>query len=309
LTANGVVVSDQRNGIAKPRLNLMAAIGSPPNDIFDNRMVINGDTGQLTANNLNATQEGGEPNHAGNSSNTSVWWSWTAASTGIASIDTHDSNVDTVLAVYTGTALNNLAIVAANDNDGSAGNASGVSFAAQADTTYLIAVSGSNSGTGQIHLNWSLEQQADLALVMSGSNSSVTTGESLTYDLVVTNNGPSPATGVTVVDTVPAGSIIESIPTDCTESSGTVNCSFGTLPPGGSAATRIILHFSTPGDFLNTARVAAITKDPLLSNNDATFVITDTPPAVPVPGFPLPLAGVAAVALTLLSVRGADRRT
>jgi hypothetical protein len=310
LTASGVQVTDPRNGISKPRLNLSAAIGSPANDMFSNREVLSGDTGQLSASNLNAGKEGGEPAHAGSTGGTSVWLSWTASSSGVASIDTHGSNFNTLLAVYAGTALNNLVSVAANDNDGSSGNASSVSFVVQGGTTYLIAVDGSNGTTGQIKLNWLLEQQADLALGMSGPTNSITTGESAAYDLVITNNGPSPATGVTVVDTVPADSIIDSIPAGCTETAGTVNCAFGTLPSGGSAAARIMLHFSTPRIYLNSAQVSTATKDPLPANNSATLSVTNTPvPAVPVPGLPLPLAGVAALALTFLASHGKSEKT
>jgi uncharacterized repeat protein (TIGR01451 family) len=304
MTSSGVLVTDPRNGISKPRLNLIAAIGSPTNDMFSTHAVINGDTGQLSSNNLNASREAGEPNHAGGTGSKSVWWNWTPQTTGVASIDTHGSNFDTLLAVYTGTVLNNLDIVAANDNDGFIGNTSGVSFVAQAGTTYQIAVDGSNGATGLIKLNWMLEQQADLTLAMSGPNYTVFTDETTAYDLVITNNGPSPASGVTIVDNMPAGSIIESLPTSCTETSGTVNCSLGTLLPGGNAAARIMLHFSTPGDYLNSAQASAATRDPVLANNNATLSVTTIPAqAVPVPGLPLPMVGVTVLALTFLAAR------
>lgn len=305
MTANGIPVTDPRNGIMKPRLNLVAAVGPPANDMFGNRTAISGDAGQLTANNVNATKETGEPNHAGGTGGKSVWWSWTPSSSGIASIDTHGSNLDTLLAVYTGTALDSLVIVAANDNDGTSGNTGSVSFVAMAGSTYQIAVDGTNGSTGQIKLNWSLEQQADLALVMSGPDGPVSEGEIASYDLVITNNGPSPATGVTITDTVPPGSIIDSIPAGCEEASGTVNCSFGTLQPGGTASARIMLQLPMPDVYLNTAQVSAVTTDPAPANNSAAFSLTAIPaPAVPVPGLPLPLAGVAALVLTVLAARG-----
>lgn len=305
MTANGVPVMDPRNGIMKPRLNLVAAIGSPANDMFGNRTVVSGDAGQLTANNVNATKETGEPNHAGGTGGKSVWWSWTPSGTGVASIDTHGSNFDTLLSVSSGTALNSLTIVATNDNDGSSGNTGSVSFVALAGSTYQIAVDGTNSATGQIKLNWSLEQQADLSLGMSGPDGPVSEGETASYDLVITNNGPSPATGVTITDSLPPGSIIASIPTGCAEASGTVNCSFGTLQPGGTASARIMLQLPMPDVYLNAGLVSAVTTDPSLANNSAAFSVTAIPaPAVPVPGLPLPLAGVAALALTCLAARG-----
>ncbi|MFH1029357.1 MAG: S8 family serine peptidase [Pseudomonadota bacterium] len=277
LTSNGVSITDSRNNITKPRLSLQAAISPPINDMFANFSQMAGETGQISAINLNATKEYGEPNHANNSGGKSVWWSWTAPVTGIA----------------------------ANDNDGSAGNTSGVTFLAQAGTTYQIAVDGLNGATGQLQLNWSLDQQADLALGMTGPSIPVFTGETVSYDLVATNNGPSPATGVTIANTLPSGSIIDSIPDGCFEASGTVNCSFGTLPSNGTVSARIMLHFSLPGLYLNTAQVSATTTDPVLSNNNATHSLSVvTSPAEPVPGLPLPLATIAALALAFLMARG-----
>jgi uncharacterized repeat protein (TIGR01451 family) len=310
LTSSGVSVFDSRNGITTPRLNLQGAISPPANDMFANRPLLSGDTGRITANNLNATSEPGEPNHAGGTGGKSVWWNWTPSSSGAVSIDTRGSTFDTLLAVYTGTEVNNLALVAANDNDGFSGNTSSVSFVAQSGIAYQIAVGGSNNATGLINLSWLLEQQADLSLAMSGPSSTVSVGDTAAYDLAITNNGPSSASGVTVTDTLPVASIIDSIPTGCTEKSGTVNCSFGTLSSGGSASARITLHFPTPGSYLNTAQVSAVTKDPVLTNNSAAFSLTDIPaPAEPVPGFPLPLAGIAFLTLTFLTIRGKSGKT
>jgi uncharacterized repeat protein (TIGR01451 family) len=304
LTSTGVTVTDARNAVSTPRLNLLAAVGAPLNDLFSARTIISGDTGTISAQNLNATRETAEPTHAGVSGGRSVWWSWTPLSSGIASIDTHGSNFDTLLAVYNGTVLNSLSLVAANDNDGSIGSTSSVTFVAQAGTTYLIAVDGAQGATGQIALTWNLAQQADLALGVSGSASPVVAGDSVFYDLVITNSGPSVATGVTLADGVPAGSIIDSIPAGCTEAVGVITCSFGTLSVGASFAARIMLHFASPGVYLNTAQALATTADPLLTNNSAFFSVTEIDPPVAVPGMPLPLAVVSVLALTLLTASG-----
>jgi uncharacterized repeat protein (TIGR01451 family) len=258
----------------------------------------------LSSINATASKETGEPNHAGAAGGKSVWWSWTPSSSGIAAIDTHGSNFDTLLAVYNGTALNSLSLVASNDNDGSSGNTSGVSFIAQAGTTYQIAVDGANGVSGKVVLTWNLAQQADLALGVSGSASPVVAGDSIFYDLAITNNGPSVATGVTVVDSTPAGSVIDFIPAGCTHAAGVITCSFGTLLSGSSLAARIMLHFASPGVYLNTVLVSATTADPLLTNNSAIFSVTGVDPPVAVPGMPLPLAVVAVLALTLITASG-----
>jgi uncharacterized repeat protein (TIGR01451 family) len=304
MTGSGVTITDSRNQLTFPRLNLAAAVTPPANDQFANRSLISGESGQLSSINATASKETGEPNHAGAAGGKSVWWSWTPSSSGIAAIDTHGSNFDTLLAVYNGTALNSLSLVASNDNDGSSGNTSGVSFIAQAGTTYQIAVDGANGVSGKVVLTWNLAQQADLALGVSGSASPVVAGDSIFYDLAITNNGPSVATGVTVVDSTPAGSVIDFIPAGCTHAAGVITCSFGTLLSGSSLAARIMLHFASPGVYLNTVLVSATTADPLLTNNSAIFSVTGVDPPVAVPGMPLPLAVVAVLALTLITASG-----
>ena len=47
--------------------------------------------------------------------------------------------------------------------------------------------------------------QADLSVIKSASPNPVVAGSQLTYTFTATNNGPSNATGVTIVDTLPAG--------------------------------------------------------------------------------------------------------
>ena len=60
----------------------------------------------VVGNNTGATLEPGEPfcSQGGNS----VWYRWTAPSTGRVIFDTMGSLIDTTLAAYTGTSLSNL---------------------------------------------------------------------------------------------------------------------------------------------------------------------------------------------------------
>ena len=113
-----------------------------------------GGAGALQASSVGATKQGGEPNHAGDPGGKSVWWKWVAPQTGPVAIDTHGSGFDTLLAVYTGTAVNALTLVASNADDGSAGHASAVVFTAQAGTEYQIAVDGRAGASGDVSLHW-----------------------------------------------------------------------------------------------------------------------------------------------------------
>ena len=141
------------------------ALATPPNDNFTNANTLVGTSVSIAATNLAATSEPGEPAHAGSPASHSLWWAWTPAASGTATIDTLGSSFDTVLAVYTGTKLNRLAVIAANDDIPSGGGASRVAFSAAAGTTYRIAVDGFEGASGDVQLN--LNQAASPQLSMT----------------------------------------------------------------------------------------------------------------------------------------------
>jgi len=172
LIATGNAVTDSKVAITKPRVNLQNAInylqGSEPsesNDDFADAIRISGSSGLVTGSNVIATKEAGEPNHAGNLGGKSVWWKWTAPSSGTVNIDTHGSDFDTILAVYRGTSVSNLTEVASNDDDGSANYNSGVSFGAVNGVLYYIAVDGyyssGSADSGNLVLNHSASVGTD----------------------------------------------------------------------------------------------------------------------------------------------------
>ena len=137
-------------------LNLGAAVKI--NDNFADRTTLSGTSITTTGSNVGATKEAGEPNHAGNAGGKSVWWTWTAPTSGTATIDTLGSSFDTLLAVYTGSNVSSLTAVPGGSNDDSpAGGTttSKVTFAVTAGTTYQIAVDGYGGVSGSItlHLN------------------------------------------------------------------------------------------------------------------------------------------------------------
>ena len=97
--------------------------------------------------NIEATMEAGEPVHDGNGGGASVWYSWTAPEAGDATVDTCDSDFDTVLAVYTGTNVTSLSAVTSNDDDDICGGpGSFASFSVVAGQIYRIAVDGFDGG-------------------------------------------------------------------------------------------------------------------------------------------------------------------
>jgi fibronectin type 3 domain-containing protein len=132
------------------------AVAPLTNDAFANATALSGTSVTLTASNVGATKETGEPNHGGNTGGHSVWWTWTAPTAGTVTIDTIGSNFDTLLGVYTGAAVNALTTIASNDDSPAGGTTtSKVTFTATAGTTYQIAIDGYGGASGNItmHLN------------------------------------------------------------------------------------------------------------------------------------------------------------
>jgi CSLREA domain-containing protein len=132
---------------------------APPNDNFANAVAISGATGATTGTNANATTEVGEPTRlieAGVPTGATVWWAWTAPSTGNFAFATEGSTFDTTLGVFTGPDVADLTEVASNDDVGGGDTTSNVGFHAVAGTTYYIQVgSYGGEGSGTIDLAWS----------------------------------------------------------------------------------------------------------------------------------------------------------
>ena len=125
------------------------------NNHFANRLSLSGTSVQTTGTNVGATRESGEPAHGGITGGKSVWWSWTATSSGPVTISTAGSSFDTTLGVYRGTAVNSLTRVAGNDDENFDRDiyTSKLTFNAVAGTTYQIAVDGYEGEAGSVRLS------------------------------------------------------------------------------------------------------------------------------------------------------------
>ncbi len=153
-TTYEIAVDGYNKATGSVNLDWTMAPSGPPNDLFANAQVVSGSSGSATGSNVGATKEPGEPNHAGNAGGASVWFRWTAPSSGTATVDTLSSSFDTLLGVYTGSAVNQLTTITSND-DCCGGTQSKASFSAVAGTTYQIAVDGYNKATGNVVVHWS----------------------------------------------------------------------------------------------------------------------------------------------------------
>lgn len=124
------------------------------NDHFADRTQLTGSSVTATGDNRTATSEAGEPNTAGVSGSKSVWWTWTAPSTGQFTINTSGSSFDTTLGVYTGNSVTSLQLVAENDdaNFDAGDYTSQVTINAVAGTQYHLQVNGYEGASGDITL-------------------------------------------------------------------------------------------------------------------------------------------------------------
>ena len=126
----------------------------PPNDNFTNRIVLTGPSVVTNGSNVFATREAGEPLHVDKLGDTSVWWQWTAPKATNVVVSTFGSSFDSLLAIYTGSTVSNLTLVANDDDidpiDGIL--TSTVTFNSTAGQVYQIAVDGFDGASGQIAL-------------------------------------------------------------------------------------------------------------------------------------------------------------
>ena len=150
---NHLEESNETNNITRVPVSITAPCTTPPlNDSFAAAQSIPYRTVTLLANNDCASKQPSEPNHAGNNGGHSIWYRWIAPASGSVVISTDGSALDTVLAVYTGSALNNLNVVASDDDSGEGVN-SRVTFNGSAGASYWIAVDGFGGAIGTVSLN------------------------------------------------------------------------------------------------------------------------------------------------------------
>ena len=153
----------------------------------------------------------------------------------------------------------------------------------EANETFTVKLSGATNATLGIATATGTIQNddfvADLSVTESASPASVPRGSQVTFNIVVTNNGPDAANNVTLTDTLPTGAtFVSSTPTQTSTSGSTRIYALGTIASGASRT--IALRVQTPdtiGTVTNTASVAQTgATDPSAANNSATANATTT---------------------------------
>jgi uncharacterized repeat protein (TIGR01451 family) len=98
---------------------------------------------------------------------------------------------------------------------------------------------------------------------------SVSQGEKVTYNVIVTNTGPEDATEVLLVDTLPSDVSISSVTTTkgtCIDSSG-LSCEIGDLNSSEEAVVTYVVTPGFSGSLKDSFIVSGNEGDPDLTNN------------------------------------------
>jgi hypothetical protein len=172
------------------------------NDAFASATVMTGTIDTESGSTVGATKEAGEPNHAGNVGGASIWFTWTAPTTGDVTVDTLGSDYDTLLGAYTGAAVGSLTTIASNDDAFGSGGPSEVTFTATMGTTYHFAVDGWNGASGDVTIHLVQAPTLTLATPATGPQGRLglvvqLTGTAFTASSTVSFGG----TGIAVTNT------------------------------------------------------------------------------------------------------------
>jgi uncharacterized repeat protein (TIGR01451 family) len=111
---------------------------------------------------------------------------------------------------------------------------------------------------------------ADLSVTKTDSADPVSRGSALTYTIVVTNQGLETATDALLTDALPREVRFVSVTAtagSCSQSDGTVTCTLGDIPSGGSVTVTIDVTARRRGTVINTVQVSTSSPDPNSANN------------------------------------------
>jgi uncharacterized repeat protein (TIGR01451 family)/fimbrial isopeptide formation D2 family protein len=124
-------------------------------------------------------------------------------------------------------------------------------------------------------------KQADLAVSKAVSDATPNVGDTIAFEIIVTNRGPDAATNVVVNDLLPAGlTFVSATASQGSYDAGTGIWTVGSVASGGTTALTVLATVDAPASGVpapatNTATVSGREYDPDPSNN--TDSVTETP--------------------------------
>ncbi|WP_428229029.1 gliding motility-associated C-terminal domain-containing protein [Flavobacterium sp.] len=119
----------------------------------------------------------------------------------------------------------------------------------------------------------------DLVVTKFVDNATPAVGSNVTFSLTATNNGPSPGTGIRVLDQLPTGyTYVSSVPSGTTTYNAILGSwTIGSLASGTSATLTVTAKVNATGTYLNIATISGVENDPVTGNNSTSVVTTPTP--------------------------------
>lgn len=146
-------------------------------------------------------------------------------------------------------------------------------FRFQGTDSFVYEITDSQGATDQAVVTLNVAPLTDVAVSLQGGPDPQSPGGTVTYSFQVQNNGPSPASGVSLTDTLPGGVIFQSATTSrgafCSYYAGIVRCSVGTLLGGTSVTGTIVVVAPSPGFLTDTASTSGLENDTNPANNSA----------------------------------------
>jgi uncharacterized repeat protein (TIGR01451 family) len=120
----------------------------------------------------------------------------------------------------------------------------------------------------------------NLSVSMAATPNPVSLGSALTYNLSISNAGSVAATGVNLVDALPASTSFKSATSSQGSCSGAavITCALGDLAGGASATVQIAVIPNLAGTLSNSASVSSNEVDADVANNSATSSVTVSAP-------------------------------
>ncbi len=115
---------------------------------------------------------------------------------------------------------------------------------------------------------------ADLSVIKSADDTTVTVGQTVTYRITVRNAGPNQATGVIVADQLPATlAFLSATATQGGYEPATGTWTVGNLPEGGTATLTLQAKATQAGPVTNTATVRGNETEPADGDNSNSITI------------------------------------
>jgi V8-like Glu-specific endopeptidase len=181
------------------------------NDDFAGATLLSGQEGTVSFDTTGSSRQRDEPHHATHAGVASVWFRWTAPTTGFVTFDTADSSFDALVGAYTGSSLTNLTERGSNhflfDYWSTAAG-----FQVVEGTTYRIAVDGQKADTGAGTLSWHMDvEDPTITVTTPPPGATYTQGQVVNADYACEDSGGSQLSSCT--GTVADGSPINTAAT------------------------------------------------------------------------------------------------